>query len=124
MFTIKLMKQISPVILILLATFCLNAQEKPALSPRNANYTMDVKLDPDKKLIKGDMLLNWINISPDTIRELQFHLYLNAFKNTESTFMKGSGGSFRGSMAGEDNLSWGYSDILEMELVGGESLSF
>lgn len=123
MFTMKLMKQISPAILIMFATLIINAQEKQALSPRNANYTMDVKLDPDKKLIKGDMLLNWINISPDTISELQFHLYLNAFKNTESTFMKGSGGSFRGSMAGEDNLSWGYSDILEMDIVGGESLS-
>jgi hypothetical protein len=110
-------------LLALLTCSAAVAQEKKALSPRNANYDMNVKLDPKSKLIKGEMLLNWINISPDTIRELQFHLYLNAFKNSETTFMRGSRGVFRGDRAGDDHLSWGYTDILDMDLQGTENLT-
>jgi hypothetical protein len=103
--------------------FALNAQEKAALSPRNANYTMDVKLNTDKKVIDGQMELSWKNISQDTLYELQFHMYMNAFKNSESTFMKESGGSFRGVESGMDNLSWGYVDILEMKTKEGKELT-
>ncbi len=90
------------IIILLLANQITHSQENKVLSPRNANYTMDVKLDTDKKTIDGKLQLVWRNISPDTITDLQFHLYLNAFKNTESTFMQESGGTFRGSEAGGD----------------------
>jgi len=110
------------VVLLLFAFVNTNAQNK-ALSPRNANYDMDVQLDPDTKIVDGKMKLKWINISPDTISELQFHLYLNAFKNTESTFMKESGGSFRGAEAGDDKLSWGYVKVKSMKIQGGENLT-
>jgi len=93
-----------------------SAQEKGTLSPRNANYNMDVKLNPEKKTIEGQMKLSWTNISQDTLFELQFHLYLNAFKNSETTFMTESRGAFRGDKSGEDKLSWGYIDILEMKI--------
>ena len=81
-------------LVILLMTLLVStgvAQQKKVLSPRTANYDIQVRLDvPNKKLIASTQLL-WNNPSADTIRELQFHVYLNAFKNTESTFMKGSG---------------------------------
>ena len=58
------------------------------LSERIVHYTMKVSLNPDEKTIDGNMLFKWKNPSNDTISELQFHMYLNAFKNTKSTFVK------------------------------------
>ncbi len=109
-------------IVLLFVAANLRAQNK-ALSPRNANYDMDVQLNPETRIIDGKMKLKWINISPDTLTELQFHLYLNAFKNSESTFMKESGGIFRGDKAGGDELSWGYINVKSMKIEGGENLS-
>lgn len=90
------------------------------LSPRNANYAIDVTLDVAKKTLEGREVLEWKNISSDRVTELQFHLYLNAFKNTESTFMKESGGQNRGIAA--SSTDWGWTNITRMELVDGTDL--
>ena len=37
--------------------------------------------------------------------------------------MKESGGRFRGDEAGKDDLSWGYIDIKDMQIKGGENLT-
>ncbi|MFN8258745.1 MAG: M1 family metallopeptidase [Bacteroidales bacterium] len=119
-------KPISFIFLALTFTFLQNhsiAQENKVLSPRNASYNIDAKLDVKGKLIDATSQLTWRNITQDTITNLQFHLYLNAFKNTESTFMKESGGTFRGDEAGSEDLSWGYCDILEMKIENGENLT-
>ncbi|MFT5168889.1 MAG: hypothetical protein ACI8P3_004134, partial [Saprospiraceae bacterium] len=59
-----------------------------ALSPRIANYDIQVELDVANKKLYGKQTLLWQNPSTDTIFELQYHLYLNAFKNSESTFLR------------------------------------
>ncbi|MDF1549535.1 MAG: hypothetical protein P1P88_17040, partial [Bacteroidales bacterium] len=110
-------------LIFLAASFSLSAQEKTNPSPRNANYNINVELDTEKKVLNGQMELIWKNISQDTINELQFHLYLNAFKNNRTTFMTESGGSFRGDAASKDDLAWGYIDILDIRFKGGESLN-
>jgi hypothetical protein len=50
-----------------------------------ASYKIDVKLKLDDKQrpkhLQGVERLTWFNHSRDTISDLQFHLYLNAFKN-------------------------------------------
>jgi hypothetical protein len=121
---IKTMRYFTILVILLAFTYFVNAQENVATpSPRNANYDMDVKLNTETKIVDGQMLLKWRNISQDTITELQFHLYLNAFKNTRTTFMKESGGSFRGDVAGTDDLSWGYVDIKDLKIKGGENLT-
>lgn len=92
------------------------------LSQRVVKYGIDVKLDTYKKTISGTELLNWKNNSRVTVKELQFHLYLNAFKNTNSTFMKESGGFARGSksdLSKEENC--GYVDIVSMQRIGSGS---
>lgn len=58
------------------------------LSPRIANYNIDVRLEPEKRLLHGKETITWYNRSQDTIEELQFHLYLNAFRNNKSTVFK------------------------------------
>lgn len=57
------------------------------LSKRNANYVINARLDIDQKIVYASEKLRWKNISNHPVRELQFHLYLNAFHNLKSTFL-------------------------------------
>lgn len=90
-----------------------------------ASYKIDVQLKLDEHQhptqLEGREQLYWRNDSPDTIRELQFHLYLNAFKNQRSTFFKESGGQLRGDQfeAGQ----WGWLDVNELKIVGDADLT-
>src|SRR6188474_1987314 len=59
-----------------------------ALSRRNANYTIDVTLDTRARTLSGRETLVWTNISSVPVSELQFHLYYNAWRNEESTWMR------------------------------------
>ena len=94
------------------------------LSPRISNYVIKAYLDPDEKIIDGEMSFSWRNPSGDTVSVLQFHMYLNAFKNTESTFWVESGGQLRGNkIKDSDSKIWGWIDILEMENEQGDDLS-
>lgn len=100
--------------MIWLTTQLASGQEVPVLfpdplSPRIANYNIDVTLDAEKRLLDGKEVLIWHNKTGRTINELQFHLYLNAFRNSESTFMEESGGSSRGNRIDKDG--WGFIDV-------------
>jgi hypothetical protein len=90
------------------------------LSPRIANYQISVTLDVGAKTLKGQQTLVWRNQSRDRISELQFHLYLNAFKDSRSTFMKESRGTSRGIAMAQGG--WGWIEIDEMWVRGGEEL--
>jgi len=59
-----------------------------ALSPRNASYDIAVRLDPARKEIKGRETIRWRNISAAPTNELQFHLYWNAWRNEDSTWLR------------------------------------
>lgn len=111
-------------VLLLLCTRPLAAQPvlfSQPLSPRIANYNIDVKLEPATRKLYGKEQLLWHNKSSDTITELQFHLYLNAFRNSRSTFMKESGGTSRGNQIDKDG--WGYIDVNRFALASGEDLT-
>ncbi len=86
-----------------------------------ANYTIVARLNPAEKSVTGHETLLWKNDSLDPIPELQFHLYMNAFKNTKSTFIRESGGQLRGDRLQKD--SWGYIDIRRMQIAGGADLT-
>lgn len=95
------------------------------LSPRLANYQIDVTLDPVSKKINGRETLTWRNPSNDVIRELRFHLYLNAFRNEQSTFMRESGGQLRGDQIDRNAKDdpYGYMEVVSMK-TNGESLAY
>jgi aminopeptidase N len=59
-----------------------------ARSPRNANYDIDVTLDTTTRTLKGRETLRWRNISRQDATELQFHLYWNAWRNADSSWMR------------------------------------
>jgi hypothetical protein len=92
-----------------------------ALSPRNANYRIEARLDANKRTITGKQWLTWRNITGTSTSELQYHLYYNAFKNTRSTFMRE--GENVDWLSQEDVASfsakdWGWTDVTKIELAG------
>lgn len=94
------------------------------LSPRLANYRIDVTLDTKAKKLTGRQTLTWRNPSNDVIRELQFHLYLNAFRDEKSTFMRESGGQLRGDQIDRNakESPYGSIDVVSMKTRNGETL--
>ncbi|MCD6346069.1 MAG: M1 family metallopeptidase [Bacteroidales bacterium] len=90
---------------------------KQALSERLTEYKMNVELDTETKIVSGDMLLEWRNPSQDTVDNLQFHMYLNAFKNSRSTF------SSEGTVNYYHEDEWGYVNIETIQDANGQDLS-
>lgn len=84
------------------------------------DYRIKAKLLPEEKAVVGQETLTWLNDSDHSISELQFHLYLNAFKDNNSTFMKESGGVHRGFKAEKEN--WGYIKITKLVDASGTDL--
>jgi hypothetical protein len=60
----------------------------PPRSPRNANYSIDARLDARERRITASEVITWRNITTREVSDLQFHLYWNAWKNTRSSFMR------------------------------------
>lgn len=83
-------------------------------------YQIDVQLDPVAKQLAGRQRLTWRNPSGEAVPDLWFHLYLNAFKNSRTTFMRESGGQLRSDRMGKD--SWGWIDVTSLRLSDGRDL--
>ena len=84
-----------------------------------ASYQISCRLDSEKKTVEGTELLTWTNTTTKPAPTLQFHLYLNAFRNTLSTFWRESGGEHRGNRLPE---SWGSIEVTRMTLADGSEL--
>jgi hypothetical protein len=52
-----------------------------------ATYNIAVNFDPATRIIKGTVAINYINNSPDTLREIDFKLYPNIYKKGSSRLM-------------------------------------
>jgi Peptidase family M1 domain len=84
-----------------------------------ASYQISCRLDTEKKTVEGTELLTWTNTTAKPAPTLQFHLYLNAFRNMLSTFWRESGGEHRGNRLLE---SWGSIELTRMTLADGSDL--
>jgi aminopeptidase N len=86
-----------------------------ALSPRNANYEISARLEPGDRSIHGEERIHWRNISANPTSELQFHLYWNAFRNADSTWLR------ERRLGGNNNTprsdAWGSIDIRAIRVV-------
>jgi hypothetical protein len=92
-----------------------------ALSPRNANYQIEARLDAQKRTIAGKEWLTWRNITGAPTSELQYHLYYNAFKNTRSTFMReGANVDWlsREDLSSLGEKNWGWTEVTTIRLIG------
>jgi len=86
-----------------------------------ASYDIKAMLDAETHTITGSEVLTWVNDSPDTVATLQFHLYMNAFSNSRSTFFRESGGQLRNDTFKGDE--WGWIKVNSMKLEGGADLT-
>ena len=94
------------------------------LSERIASYDISVKLDTELHRLTATQTIYWQNPSDDTIRTIPFHLYLNAFKNTASTFYQESYGSGRfPDLKNTTEADWGWINIDKIKIENGEDLS-
>ncbi|HSL23526.1 MAG TPA: M1 family metallopeptidase [Vicinamibacterales bacterium] len=105
---------------VLLAGLPAAADRLPDRADPVVDYRIDVRLDAVNKQLIGRERLVWKNPSSDAVGDLWFHLYLNAFKNSRSTFMRESGGRLRSDRMTRD--SWGWIDVTSMRLVDGRDL--
>lgn len=96
------------------------ADPLPQAATPVADYRITVKLDTVTKQLAGTAFITWRNPSSDQVGDLWFHLYLNAFRNSNSTFFRESGGHLRGDRMVPD--AWGWIDITGMTLDGGVDL--
>ena len=108
-------------ILVLLFTATASAQPtvtgavSPPLSPRNANYTIQARLDPATHTITASETIVWRNISTRGVNDLQFHLYWNAWRNDRSTFMRELAlGGVRQTRQMDD---WSRIDVMSVKLM-------
>ncbi len=83
------------------------------LSNRIANYTIDVHLNPQSHSINATEILDWHNTSNQSIDNLYFHLYPNAFKSKNTTYMSEErSSSEHGGEISSSDLGW--IDILRL----------
>src|SRR5512138_3066043 len=70
-----------------------SAPARPAaqLAPNVASYSMEVRLDPAAKTIQGTEWITYTNPSPDTLGEIWLRLYLRAFRDANTTWMREDG---------------------------------
>jgi hypothetical protein len=87
-------------------------------SPRLASYTIAARLDAPAHRIVATQTLTWVNAGTTAVDMLPFHLYLNAFKNESSVFMKESKGEHRGEQATDEG--WGWIEVTSINVGGAE----
>lgn len=107
-----------------LAGWAVCAQSPPVIfpqpmSPRNADYAIEVTLDAKKHLLLGKETIRWRNLTQDTVADAWFHLYMNAFANNQSVFMKESSGQHRQFKF--DDRHWGYCRVTSIRQQSGEA---
>ncbi|MCC6759692.1 MAG: M1 family metallopeptidase [Chitinophagaceae bacterium] len=66
---------------LLLAT---TAQAQPERWQQQISYNMDVRLNVQTNILQGKQQIQYTNNSPDTLHEIYFHLYWNAFQPNSS----------------------------------------
>ena len=96
------------------------ADPLPARSTHVADYDLNVRLDPDTRTLFGRERVVWRNPSQDAVSELWFHLYLNAFRNSLSTFYRESGGRLRRDSMREEG--WGWIEVKSLRRADGLDL--
>jgi hypothetical protein len=84
-----------------------------------ASYQIVCRLDAEKRTVEGSLLLTWKNTTSRPAPTLRFHLYLNAFRNTLSTFRQ-EGDDVRRGVTISDH--WGAVDLSRLTLSDGTDL--
>lgn len=84
-----------------------------------ASYQIAVRLDTGRKELSGSERITFLNDTSRPVEELYLHLYPNAFRSIDSTFMRENPQAARRSVA-ENN--WGSMEVLALRLASGHDL--
>lgn len=86
-------RSFSAILLLSCLSGLINAQVifKQPLSQRQTGYDIDAALDTRNKVVNGKMKAFWVNMSDSAVGDVRMHLYLNAFRNSKSTFFSEEG---------------------------------
>jgi hypothetical protein len=84
-----------------------------------ASYSIDVELDIARHVLVGREVITWRNTSPRPTQELQLHLYWNAWRNPQSTFLREERLAGRDDGAGTRRQDeWAAIDVSAIRLLG------
>lgn len=86
-----------------------------------ASYSIQASLDVATHQLRARQTLTWVNSGHEPVDVLPFHLYMNAFKNEDSVFMRESRGKHRGERAA--NHGWGWIEVNAIAVDGGPDAS-
>src|SRR3954469_18624332 len=86
-------------------------------APRVASYEIEAKLDTERHRIVGRETIHFVNRSDAVLNELWFHLYLNAFKNDKTLFLRSPFGAGR---SGDKAKEYGYIDVKKLTIRAGD----
>jgi hypothetical protein len=86
-----------------------------------ASYTLEARLDASAHVVRATGTLVWKNAASIAADEIWLHLYLNAFKNDRTLFLRSPFGAGRAEQHASD---WGYLDVrrLVARELGGVDL--
>jgi len=87
------------------------------LSQRLTDYILDVRLNTESKTVSGSMEAFWVNFTSEEVPDVRLHMYMNAFRNRNSTFYRESGGS-----PGSRAIDRGWIDIISFTDREGNDL--
>jgi Peptidase family M1 domain len=76
-----------------------------------ASYDIHARLDTSKHTVTATATIRWTNASSKPQRELYLHLYMNAFKNDRSLFLRSPFGTGRDEARAR---TWGYIDVKKL----------
>ncbi len=79
-----------------------------------ASYDLAATLDTDAHKVNGRETIHFVNRSSSALNELWFHLYLNAFKNDKTLFLRSPFGAGR---SGDKAHEYGYVDVKRLTWV-------
>ncbi|MCB0429516.1 MAG: M1 family metallopeptidase [Flavobacteriales bacterium] len=93
------------------------AQEKTYFQ-QSVDYTIHVSLDDVNHMLSANETVVYTNHSPDTLRELYFHIWPNAYKNNETALGKQLVDQGNRSLFDADESSKGWIDSLHFQANG------
>jgi len=83
-------------------------------APKTSNYSIDVTLDPAARTITGSEVITWHNPGVIPAYSIRLHLYWNAFRNTNSTWMQQRRLAGDNPFADADADAFGYSTVTKL----------
>lgn len=91
--------------------------------PPVASYRIEASVDAEHRLT-GHETVTFVNRTQHAFPDLQLHLYLNGFRNTQSTWMREeAAGGGRGRKPRTEARSFGYSELNRVTLQDGTDLT-